>query len=118
MIDKILELRQMLRNRRLSRDELEQILATGVFRRAEGDKGFIDAWLSDPDEVPPLMAEGGFEQLDLIHCEPLVCEMEDKINEAPDELHQQWLDLLYRLCRDPAIRAGGGHILYVGRARP
>lgn len=100
-----------------SRDELEMILASGVYRRPAGrTKGFPDAWFSRPERIGPLMSEGGFEQLDLLNTESLARELEASVNAAPEDLHQQWLDLLYRLARDPGSMASGGHLLYVGRS--
>ena len=96
-------------------EELESILGSGVYRRPAGSEGFIDAWFAHPADVPPLMAEGGFEQLDLIGCEPLVNELEARVNQAPPELHRQWIELLYRLSRDESLLGACAHLLYVGR---
>jgi S-adenosylmethionine-dependent methyltransferase len=96
------------------RQQLEAVLTTGIFRK-QPENQFPDAWLCLPDEVPPLMCEGGFEQIVLMNTEALVCQLEAKINAAPDELHRQWIDLVYRLGRDPAVLGTGGHLLYVGR---
>ena len=96
------------------RDELESILATGVFRQLPDTEGFIDAWFAHPTEIPPLMAEGGFEPRALLHCESLASELEGKLNAAPDEVHRQWIDLLYRIAADPAVLGIGGHLLYIG----
>ncbi len=96
------------------RKQLESVLTTGIFRK-ELENQFPDAWFCRPDEVPPLMAEGGFGSLELMNTEALVYQLEAKIHAAPDDLHSQWIDLLYRLCRDPAVLGSGGHLLYVGR---
>jgi len=95
------------------RETGETALATGALHQPEG-AAFPDAWLARPDEVGPMMAGGGFRQTDLLTCEPLVFEREDRINEAPDELHEEWLDLLVRLCREPSILGTGAHLLYAG----
>ena len=96
------------------RDELERILTTGVQARTRTETHLPDAWFAHPDEIEPLMAEAGFECHDLLACESLVNEIESEINRAPDDLHREWIDLLYRLSRDASIRGGGGHMLYVG----
>lgn len=70
--------------------------------------------MAHPDEIRPLRIEGGFETLDLLAAEALVCRNEKGVNEAPEELHEQWLDLLYRLAREASILAAGGHLLCVG----
>jgi len=94
-------------------DDEAAILATGVYRRPEGG-GFVDAWFAHPSEVQPLMAQGGFRIRALLACEPLVYAREERISAAPPELHERWLDLLYRLARDPSILGASGHLLYVG----
>jgi len=95
--------------------ETESILRSGVFRQVEPDGTFDNAWFAHPSEIGPLMSEGRFEQVDLLHCEPLTYELEARINEAPSELHEKWIDLLYRVSRDAGLLGGGGHILYIGR---
>ena len=100
------------------RVELETLLETGVFRPPEDVvelPGFIDAWGAHPNDVEPLMCEGRFEALDLIGCESLVSEAEDKINQTDPDLRERWFDLLYRVSRDPSIFGGCAHLLYVGR---
>jgi SAM-dependent methyltransferase len=102
------------------RAELETILETGAFRPPEDVKelpGFIDAWGALPDEVERLMTEAGIEKLDLIGCESLVSEAEDRLNQADPGLRERWFDLLYRVSRDPGIFGGCAHLLYVGEKR-
>jgi len=96
------------------RDELETILTTGVYRHSESSGTFPDAWFAHPDEILPLMAEAAFRRVDMFSCEPLAYCLEEGINKAPDDLHKQWIDLLYRLSREPSLMGGGGHLLYVG----
>ncbi|HOK54304.1 MAG TPA: methyltransferase domain-containing protein [Armatimonadota bacterium] len=95
--------------------ELDNILKTGVHRREDGSTGFIDAWFAHPTEIPTLMAEAGFEQIDMLACEPLVNEIESRINETEPELHKVWINLLYQIAKDPTIHGAAGHLLYVGR---
>jgi S-adenosylmethionine-dependent methyltransferase len=95
--------------------ETESVLRAGVFQQVAPDGTFDNAWFAHPSEIAPLMTEAGFDPVDLLHCEPLVYELENQINATSAELHQQWLDLLYRFSRDPALFGGGGHLLYVGR---
>lgn len=92
----------------------ESVLTTGILRDPVASEGWPEAWLSHPAEVPPLMAEGGFQQIALMNVEALVYELEEKINAACEDLHRRWIDLIYRLCRDPSVLGGGGHLLYVG----
>ncbi len=50
-----------------------------------------------------------------MNTEALVRHIEDKINAAPEDLHNRWIDLIYRLGHDPAVFGTGGQLLYVGR---
>jgi len=96
------------------RAEIEGVLRDGVYPGANPD-GWGHAWFAHPSEIGPLMAEGGLEELDLLHCEPLAFELDETISAASPEVHRQWIDLLYRLSRDPSLFGGGGHLLCVGR---
>ncbi len=51
----------------------------------------------------PLMEKEGFETLDLIACEGVVSMIEEMVNELADELWQAWVDLKYRLGKDPMV---------------
>ena len=97
-----------------NRQQLDSILTTGLYHPTSTQR-FPDAWYSRCEQVDPLMVEGGFAQVDFLNTEALARELEEKLNAAPEELHRQWLDLLYRLARDPSIMGGGGHLLYVGK---
>jgi len=96
-------------------DELNSILNTGIYLHSESSEGFPDAWFAHPDEIVPLMSEAGLEEPDLMACEPLAYCLEEGINAASPELHAQWIDLLYRLCREPSILGAGGHLLCMGK---
>jgi hypothetical protein len=61
------------------------------------------------------MTEGRFRQTDLIACEPLVNEIEEAINATSGEVWNAWVDVLYRISKDPSIHGASGHLLYVGR---
>jgi len=97
------------------RGEWETIAATGVYRRDQWCGGFIDAWFAHPTELAPLMEAGGFEQLDLLACEPLVNEIEEKVNATSGELWDWWQNTLYTIARDPSLHGSAAHVLYVGR---
>lgn len=64
------------------REELETILASGLCLRPAG-KGWTGAWFTRPQQVEPLMSEGGFVQTDLLNCEALAYCMEARLNAAP-----------------------------------
>lgn len=100
-----------------SRQEVDAIVSTGLYRRPEGSRGFIDAWFCHPSEIPPLMAEGGFEQVQLLAAESVVYEIEQHLNATTEELWNRWIDVLYPIAKDPAVLGACGHLLYVGRKR-
>jgi ubiquinone/menaquinone biosynthesis C-methylase UbiE len=95
-------------------DALDEILREGIYRRPPGRPGFPDAWLAYPQQVEPLMREGGFRMTTMCQCDALAYELEDELNTTTEQIRERWLDLLYKLSRDPSIMGGGGHILYVG----
>jgi len=90
----------------------ERLLATGIHDQAEA---FADAYFAHPDEVIPLMEEGGYQTTALVGCEGVVAGHEDKINALGGRLWEQWVDLNYRMGKDPSLRGAADHLLYVGR---
>lgn len=94
-------------------ESVESILSTGVMRIPPGH-GFIDAWLVHPSEVRPLFERYGLRSLDLIACEGIISLIEEQVNETQDELWDAWVNLNYRLCRDPWAQAAADHLLYIG----
>ena len=97
-----------------NRDLLEQLLTSGALP-AGPEGGFTDAYFSHPAEIRPLMENEGFETVDLIACEGVVSMIEERINELSGELWEAWVELNYRLGRDPSLHGGAEHLLYIGR---
>ena len=96
-----------------NRSDVERLIETGVnIPPAEG--GFTDSYFAQPSEVRPLMEEGGFRTLDLIGCEGVVSMIDEKIMPLEGELWEAWVDINYRLGRDPSIHGAVEHLLYVG----
>lgn len=98
-----------------SREECDTILATGVYRRAEGSTNFIDAYFTHPDEIGPLMQEAGFTALDFLGVEPLVTAQEEKMPLTDAALRERWVEVLWSIAREPCLLGSCGHLLYVGR---
>lgn len=96
------------------RAEWEQILQTGIYRAGQG-VGFTDAYFAHPAEIRPLMEESGFETLDLIGCEGVIARNEEQVNLLTGEAWQTWVDLNYRLGKEPSLHGASDHLLYVGR---
>ncbi len=93
-------------------DYLERLLQTGVHDSGEG---FTVAYFAHPDEVAPFMEAEGFATLGVVGCEGIVAGHEEKINILAGETWARWVDLNYRLGRDPALWGASDHLLYVGR---
>jgi len=98
-------------------NRLEEMLATGLLKAEVEGRGFTDAYLAHPSEVKPFMEAGGFETLDVIACEGIVGTCEDKINVLTGEQWEGWVELNYRLGKDPTVWGAAYHLLYVGRKR-
>jgi len=98
------------------RKRLEGLLASGQLPACPGG-GFTDAWFAHPAEIEPLMEGEGFETLELIACEGVISMIEEKINELSGEPWESWVELNYRLGKDPSIHGAAEHLLYVGRKR-
>jgi len=98
------------------RARLEQLLASGVLP-AGPEGGFTDAYFVHPTEIKPLMKGEGFETLDLIACEGVINMIETRVNELTGDAWEAWVELNYRLGRDPTVHGAAEHLLYVGRKR-
>jgi len=57
----------------------------------------------------------GLEMVQMIGCEGVVSQVEEQINELESNAWETWVDLNYRLGKDPALHGAADHILYVGR---
>jgi SAM-dependent methyltransferase len=91
---------------------MERVLATGIL---DHPKNFTSAYLARPDEIIPLMESAGFETLTMIGCEGVVAGHEERINALSGPAWERWVDLNYRLGKDPALRGAADHLLYVGK---
>jgi ubiquinone/menaquinone biosynthesis C-methylase UbiE len=92
----------------------DRILATGVNIGQPG-AGFTNAYFMHPSELQPLMEACGFATLELIACEGVVSMIEEQVNALTGDLWQAWVDLNYRLGKDPGVHGAAEHLLYVGR---
>lgn len=99
----------------------KELLETGVWRPSvtgvpSGARvGFTDSYFAHPEEIKPLMNKCGFEDLDLIGCEGGISLIEEKVNELQGDAFDAWVDLNYRLSKDPSFHGAAEHLLYVGK---
>lgn len=94
--------------------EWEKIMRTGIYHGGSG-VGFTDAYFAHPDEICPLFEEEGFVSLDLIGCEGVLSQLEEQVNQLSGEDWQAWVDVCYRLGKEPSLHGGADHLLYVGK---
>lgn len=73
------------------------------------------AYWAHPSEIEPFMVDCGLIQLDLINCEGVVADVEEKVNALVGEAWDAWVALNVRLCRERELRGEAVHLLYVGR---
>ena len=90
----------------------ERQVATG---ESPDSPEFTDIYLAHPAEVRPLMESAGFATLDLIGVEGVVSMIRDNLHALEGEAWERWMDLNYRLGKDPSTHGCAEHLLYVGR---
>ena len=94
--------------------DYSRILETGQHQLGITGVGFTDAYFTHPSEVKPLMEEAGLASRDLVACEGVVSMVQEQLNPLTGEVWERWVDLNYRLGRDPCVHGMAAHLLYVG----
>jgi ubiquinone/menaquinone biosynthesis C-methylase UbiE len=90
----------------------EQQVATGKTPNA---LGFTDTYFMRPAELAALFEETSVAHIVTIACEGVVSMIREKLNELDGEPWDYWVDLNYRLGKDPDAHGLAEHLLYVGR---
>lgn len=93
--------------------QVQVLLDQGVDLPPAGDS-FTHAYFAHPYEIRPLLEHNGFTTLDMIGCEGVVSLIEDQLNELGGAAWETWIDLNYRLGKDPSVHGAAEHVLYVG----
>lgn len=96
-------------------ERLKTLLNSGALLKHPDDPGFTSAYFAHPNEIKPLIESEGFETLDLIACEGVISMIEEKINKLTGEAFDAWVELNYKLGKDPSVHGAAEHLLYVGR---
>lgn len=94
------------------REVYEGQIATGKTPNAEG---FTDVYLMRPAELAALFAETSVEHIVTVACEGVVSMIRGKINDLDGAAWEYWVDLNYRLGKDPDTHGLAEHLLFVGR---
>jgi len=95
-----------------NRARYEQQVATGKTPNAVG---FTDVYLMRPAELASLFVDKSVAHIVTIACEGVVSMIREKLNELEGEPWDYWVDLNYRLGKDPDTHGLAEHLLYVGR---
>ena len=93
-------------------DYVDRLLTTGVH---QGEWGFTTAYHSHPNEIEPFMIAHNFATIQLLSCEGIVAQSEERINMLTGANWAWWADLNYQLGKDPALYGSAIHLLYVGQ---
>ena len=80
-------------------------------------KFLTSCYFADPTNVRPFMERCGVETVEVLGCEGVVSEVEEELNQLADPEFEMWVDLNYRLGKNPKLLAASAHILHVGRNR-
>lgn len=97
-------------------DRYEHLLATGeiVADEIAADGEFADMYCVLPADVRPFMESAGFATREVVACEGLTSLIEEQINDMTGDAWRAWVDLNYRVAKDPSLHGGVEHLLYVG----
>ncbi len=90
----------------------EEQIATG---RTHDAVGFTDVHLMRPAELAALFAEAGVEHIVTVACEGVVSMIQEKLNALEGAAWEHWVDLNYRVAKDPDTHGLAEHLLYIGR---
>ena len=97
-------------------DQCNQLIAEGVAELEPGEESFVNyAYFAHPAEVTPFMEGAGCTTVDVVACEGIVSFIDEKINELTGSLWEIWVDLNYRLGKDPTVHGAAEHLLYIGK---
>ena len=95
---------------------IESILSTGTGESSRADAAFLrSCYFADPLEVQPFMERLGVTTIELLGCEGVVAEVEEKLNTLPEPQLERWVNLNYDLGRRRELHAASAHLLHVGR---
>jgi ubiquinone/menaquinone biosynthesis C-methylase UbiE len=76
--------------------------------------GWVDAYCERPEAIAPFMEAGGFRTLDLVGAEGIFSMIQDRARAVPPESWPGFIELNFRLGREPSLLGAAEHLLYVG----
>lgn len=94
-------------------DRYRRLIDEGVNPARDGST-FPDSYFIHPDDIVPLLDEGGFEFVALYGLEGLLAGHEEAVNSLDGNLWEAWVELNFRLSSEQSLRGAADHLLYVG----
>ncbi len=70
-----------------------------------------------PSEIRPVMESAGLATETIIGCEGILADIDAGVSGLHEREREQWMDLNYRIAKDPSTHGGATHIVYVGRKK-
>jgi ubiquinone/menaquinone biosynthesis C-methylase UbiE len=98
----------------------DEFLATGVMVLSgdpEVEGGWVDAYCERPEAISPFLERGGFDVLELVGTEGVYSFIQDRAAGVPTDRWEAFVDLNYRLGKEPSLLGATEHLLCVGRKR-
>lgn len=92
-------------------DLAASVLDKGIMPPRDEDGSFFAAYMAHPDEVRPLIRSAGLEVRAVLGTEGGVSLIESQINALTGRDWEVWVDLNYRLAKDPTLHGGNEHLL-------
>jgi len=90
----------------------EQLLITG---QHTAGANFTHVYFAHPAEICPFMESMGLKTREMIGCEGVVSEVEEQVNQLTGAAWEAWVDLNYRLGKEPTLHGAAEHLLYIGQ---
>lgn len=94
-------------------DRFQQLLNEGV-NPANPLSAFPDSYFIHPKDIVPLMEFGAFNTQLIQGCEGILAGHEESVNQLSGDLWEAWVELNYRLSKEPVLLGASDHLLYVG----
>ncbi|MCG8479457.1 MAG: hypothetical protein MI724_10205 [Spirochaetales bacterium] len=87
---------------------------TGTNIDSKEVKGFADAYVADPESIPPFMESFGVESKLLFGAESFITQSEFRIMDLSESILEEWIDFAYETSTSRAGIYGSDHIVYIG----
>lgn len=97
-------------------DRVERQLESGVLTFGP-DGDFTESYWAHPNEIRPLFETDGFETVTVIAVDGVAAAVEARFADISADLWDRWVEMNYRLGKDPSVHGVAGHLLYIGKKK-